>query len=969
MAEPDHPANCHDRLQELFNHPRQAFLVLDAQRRVTAFNPAAQVHLGALSGREVACGDDIAGFFNEDDREFIAGRVVRAAAGESTAEERQFRGPSGARLWLELSFSPVNVPGQEDVEAEEVLLGLLDISARIRGLDAVREQNDKLSRRLNCTRALARLAESALTLDDRLAVIKTALAVAGDGLEADRAAIYDVDFARGTAVPRCEWVNPECTRLGSSAVEFPLDGFRSAVQFMSLTHGWMQSHIEDQDQRLVDDGAARLLHEEMEIRSLLWYPFLFRGGGFSLLVLNHLRSAREWRALELEFLDACARLVRSALDRLEHEDQRGNAAESARGEEALYRAIVEDQTEMIWRHRPDRTITFVNAAFCRYFGRSREELVGSAFRPEVPAKEQALVDFHLAHLNHESPVSTVVHQVITGNQARWNQWTNRAILNASGEIIEYQSVGRDISEQRRAELGLRQSEEGFRQLIEEAPEGIFLLDMSGNFVDVNSRGCSLLGYTREEILVRNLRHMVPAVDADALPDQLSAVVAGSTLTGERLFQRKDGSFLPAEAIAKLLPNNRVLAILRDISERKRAEEALLESKAAAEAANDAKSQFLANMSHELRTPLTGILGMSELMLDTELDADQRDFTVTLRDCANNLLSIINDVLDFSKIEAGKLELDTVAFDPGVVVEDALYLLAERAQVKGIELVCALAPELPPMLIGDPSRLRQVLINLVGNAIKFTEKGEVEVRVSMDASQHARREGTNALRRIGLRFAVRDTGIGIEPQSKLFIAFSQGDASTTRRYGGTGLGLAISKSLVELMGGHITVTSTPGKGSTFAFTAMFTVAADQAPRAPRELTGRRCLLVIGNVAHRTALSASMSRLGLRVYEASDGARALAALASATEAGLRMDLVLVDARLPDCDGRELAVQMRAGPAGTRLPVIVATTLAERSVGDDVIPLVKPIKQARLLEALLLALASAPADVHDMTKTMKL
>jgi two-component system sensor histidine kinase/response regulator len=454
-----------------------------------------------------------------------------------------------------------------------------------------------------------------------------------------------------------------------------------------------------------------------------------------------------------------------------------------------------------------------------------------------------------------------------------------------------------------------------------------------------------------------------------LPDQLSAVVAGSTLTGERLFQRKDGSFLPAEAIAKLLPNNRVLAILRDISERKRAEEALLESKAAAEAANDAKSQFLANMSHELRTPLTGILGMSELLLDTELEADQRDFTVTLRDCANNLLTIINDVLDFSKIEAGKLELETVAFDPGVVVEDALYLLAERAQAKGLELVCSLAPDLPTMLIGDPSRLRQVLINLVGNAIKFTDKGEVEVRVAMDASLHHRREVPGAPRRLGLRFAVRDTGIGIDPQSRLFIAFMQGDASTTRRYGGTGLGLAISKSLVELMGGQITVASTPGKGSTFTFSAIFSVAADQGPRAPRELAGRRCLLVIGNAAHRSALSASMSRLGLRVYEAADGARALAALASATEAGLHMDLVLVDALLPDGDGREMVTQMRAGPAGAQLPVIVATTLAERAVGDNVIPLVKPIKQARLIEALMQAVASVPSDVQDLTKTLKL
>jgi PAS domain S-box-containing protein len=952
-------------LQALFNNPLQAFLVLAKDRRVLAFNSSAQTHLRALSGRELAENDSLDAFFGEDDRDRIAESWARALAGESTVEERQFRGPSGARLWLELSFSPVHEGGTPMA----VLLGMLDISARVRALEGVKEQNDKLARRLACSRALSRLAEVALTGEDRGSILKATLAIAGDSLEADRAAIYDVDFARGTAVPACEWINPECTRLGVGAAEFALDAFKSAVQFMALTHGWMQSQAEDPDQRLVDDGAAKLLHDEFEIRSLLWFPFLFRNGGYHLLVLNHLRGSREWRALELEFLDAVARLARAALDRLEREQERGQVGDALRENEARYRTIVEDQTEMIFRHKPDRTITFVNAAFCRYFGKSREELVGTRFRPEVPPKEQALVDFHLAHLDPENPVSTVVHQVMIGGNLRWNQWTNRAVFDAHGRVTEYQSVGRDISEQRRAEQALRRSEEGFRLLIEEAPEGIFLLDLAGNFVDVNSRGCALLGYTRGEILARNIRHMVVEDDRESLPDQLTSVRAGSTLSGERQFLRKDGSLLPAEAIAKLLPDNRILAILRDISERKRAEEQLLESKAAAEAANEAKSQFLANMSHELRTPLTGILGMSELLLDTQLDADQRDFTVTLRDCANNLLAIINDVLDFSKIEAGKMELETVAFDPGVVVEEALFLLAERGQAKGVELVCALAPDLPPMLIGDPSRLRQVLINLVGNAIKFTEKGEVEVRVAIEQLLWNRRDPPGTPKRISLRFAVRDTGIGIDAQSKLFKAFSQADASTTRRYGGTGLGLAITKSLVELMGGQITVASTPGKGSTFTFTAVFTIAEDAGPLPPRELAGKRCLLVIGNAAQRSALASSMGRLGVRVYEAPDGARAQAALASAADAGLRMDMALVDARLPDGDGIELAKKLRSGPGG-ELAAIIATTLADRHVEGDAIPLVKPIKQARLVEAMLQAVTgNGQADVQDFTKTMKL
>ncbi len=954
-------------LQALFHNPLQAFLLLDAERHILAFNPTALTHMRALSGQELQEGDFIDFFFGEDDLHQVTRHLDQALAGENVVEERQFRGKTGARLWLELSFSPVKEDGAPAPFG--VLLSVVDISARMRAIDALKEQNDKMARRLSCSRALARLAEASLTGSDRQSILKSTLGIAGDTLAADRAVIYDVDFARGHAMPLCEWLNPECTQIGRKAAEFALDTFKSAVQFMAVTHGWMQSHADDPDQRLIDDGASQLLHEEMDIKSLLWYPFLFRNGGFSLLVLNQVRAPRDWRALELEFLDACARLVRAALDRIDTAAERAQSDVTLRENEARYRTIVEDQTEMIYRHRPDRTITFVNEAFCRYFNKTREELIGSAFRPEVPSKEQALVDFHLAHLDPENPVSTVVHQVVLSGNLRWNQWTNRAVFDAAGTMSEYQSVGRDISEQRRAELALRRSEEQFRLLIEEAPEGIFLLDLAGNFVDVNERGCSLLGYNREEILARSIRHMVVEEDRETVPEQLAAVCSGTTVAGERRFLRKDGSILPAEAISKLLPDNRILAILRDISDRKRAEEALLESKTAAEAANEAKGQFLANMSHELRTPLTGILGMSELLLDTTLDADQRDFTVTLRDCANNLLAIINDVLDFSKIEAGKMELETVMFDPGVVVEESLYLLAERGQAKGVELVCTLSPDMPTSLIGDPSRLRQVLINLVGNAIKFTEKGEVEVRVSVEALQWNRRDPPGTPKRITLRFAVRDTGIGIEAQSKLFKAFSQEDTSTTRRYGGTGLGLAITKSLVELMGGTISVASTPGKGSTFSFTSQFTIAEDSGPQPPRELGGKRGLLVINNAAQRAALASTLTRLGMRVYEAADGARALLALSSAHAAELKMDFTLIDSHLPDTDGLALATAMRAQPHAAGLPVIIATTLAERHIEGDAIPLVKPIKQARLIEALLQAVIGAPADLQDFTKTMKL
>ncbi|MBA3708808.1 MAG: PAS domain S-box protein, partial [Planctomycetes bacterium] len=887
-------------LQALFDNPVQAFLLIDAERRVVAFNRTAQVHMQSVSGQLLEAGDSVDTYLSEQERDGFNHHFSRALAGENVTAERDFTTPKGLQLWFEMTFSPVKDPDGDSGEIIGVSLSVTDISVRTRPLEALKEQNLKLASRLSGARALARLGEAVMTGSDRPSILQAALSITADTLGSDRGAIYDVDFARGHATPLCDWSNPNVTVAKAEAAEFPLDRFRSAVQFMSVTHSWMQSHAADPDQRLIDDGSSQLLHGELDIKSLLWFPFLFRNGGFLLLVLNQVRAEREWRAIELEFLDSVARLTRSALDRIDLAAQRAHSDETLRENEARYRAIVEDQTEMIYRFTPDRTITFVNQAFCRYFNKRREDLVSSTFRPEVPARERPRVDFHLTHLDPENPVSTVDHQVVLANgDLRWNQWTNRALFDDAGHVTEYQSVGRDITEQRRTEIALRRSEEQFRLLIEEAPEGIFLLDLAGNFVDVNERGCSLLGYQRDEILARNLRHMLGEEDRVTLPDQLAKVCAGSTVSGERRFIRKDGSSLPAEAISKLLPDNRILAIVRDISERKRAERALLESKTAAEAANSAKGQFLANMSHELRTPLTGILGMSELLLDTTLDAEQQDFTATLRDCANNLLAIINDILDFSKIEAGKIELETIAFDPGMVVEESLYLLAERAQAKGIELVYTSTPDLPGSLIGDPSRLRQVLINLVGNAIKFTEVGEVEVRIGIESLNFNRRDPPGTPKRITLRFAVRDTGIGIEEQSKLFKAFTQADTSTTRKYGGTGLGLAITKSLVELMGGVITIASQPGKGSTFTFTSQFTIANDSSVAVPRELAGRRGLVVVGNAAQRAAIAATLTRLGMRVYEAADGPHALAALDSAHAADLRLDFTIIDALLSGRD----------------------------------------------------------------------
>ncbi len=380
----------------------------------------------------------------------------------------------------------------------------------------------------------------------------------------------------------------------------------------------------------------------------------------------------------------------------------------------------------------------------------------------------------------------------------------------------------------------------------------------------------------------------------------------------------------------------------------------------AELANKAKSEFLANMSHELRTPMNGVIGMAGLLLDLELGPVQREYAETIRASADTLLTVISDVLDFSKIEAGKLTFETIDFDLTEVVESTLDMLAERALAKKTELMMDLAPNVPRLLRGDPGRLRQILTNLTGNAIKFTDGGEVVVRVSLQ---------TESDTRVVLRFEMRDTGVGISPEAqlKLFQAFSQADSSTTRRYGGTGLGLAISKQLVVMMEGEIGVTSEPGKGSTFWFTAQFEKPArDKAP-VVAELGGWsnvRVLVVDDNATSRQILRHQIFTWKLQKGSAASGHEALRALRAAVAEGHPYDIALLDVEMPEMDGLTLARSIKAEPAiaGTRLialtPAGHAVAAAEmRAAGIDA-SLGKPVKQSRLFDCLVNVISNAEA-----------
>jgi PAS domain S-box-containing protein len=531
---------------------------------------------------------------------------------------------------------------------------------------------------------------------------------------------------------------------------------------------------------------------------------------------------------------------------------------------------------------------------------------------------------------------------------------------------EYRLSGfvRDLTERRRLENALRQLED-HRSILNFLDDGYIELDLRGNHLFANDAYCRIFGRTREEVLDPNYTKVTQnpvSVDIRKLYKQVYET--GAPINAFE-YEYKPGRFVEITVSLKRgadgKPNGYV-TLSRDTTHRKKHEQELARAKDAAEAANRAKSEFLANMSHEIRTPMNGIIGMTELALGTELSDEQRDFLLTVRSSADSLLAIINDILDFSKIEAGKVALDPHQFDLEECIAATMKGLAVSAHRKGLELAFHLDQEVPKELVGDAARLRQVLLNLVGNAIKFTERGEVVLRVTIQE-----RRGSE----LKLHFSVHDTGIGVasEQQAKIFEAFEQADTSMTRKFGGTGLGLAISKRIVQLMSGEIWMESQAGAGSTFHFTGRFTAAqaaAGVVPVSIEELDGIRVLIIDDNATNRWIVDKTVRQWGMVTDQADSGAAGLEKMDRALASDGPVQLIILDEQMPGMDGLEVLERMRAHPRFSGATVMMLTSADQsssaarcREMGVESY-LVKPIKPFDLQLAIRRALGMLKASV---------
>ena len=655
--------------------------------------------------------------------------------------------------------------------------------------------------------------------------------------------------------------------------------------------------------------------------------------------------------------------------------ERKRAEDALQDSELLYHSLVECLPQNIFRKDTQGRFTFANTRFCEVVGRNRADIVGKTDFDFYPAElARKYQDDDRRVVEARQAFETVEEHQTPDRGQIYVQVVKTPLYDADGNVIGVQGIFWDVTERKKIEEALAYERDLLRALLDNIPDGIYFKDRQSRILRVGRVLAQKFG-------VANADEAVGKTDFDffseeharaAFEDEQEIIRTGQPIIGKTEKETWPGRSNTWVLTTKMPLHNQsgeiigTFGISKDITPLKEAEQALATARDAALEAAKLKAEFLANMSHEIRTPMNCIIGMSGLLLDTDLGEEQRDFTETIRSSADALLIVINDILDFSKMEAGKLLVEHIDFDLAETVESTVELLAERAESKGIELVSWIHADVPRSLRGDPGRIRQVLTNLVGNAIKFTERGEVVVRITRQSE---------ADDPVVLHCAVSDTGIGVAPdvRNKLFQSFTQVDGSLTRKYGGTGLGLAISKQLVEMMGGEIHMTSTVGKGSTFWFTVRLERSPAGAPKpaaALPELAGRRMLIVDDNATTRQMLNYHAEAWKMVAATAGGPEEALELLRSGVEGGCPFDVVVLDLQMPGMDSLNLAQQVRSDPRLGRTRLLMLTSLglhldaeAWHRVGIDAY-LVKPVKVARLQESLAAIFGDRTSGSTDVT-----
>ena len=743
-------------------------------------------------------------------------------------------------------------------------------------------------------------------------------------------------------------------------MEFFVDQFDSAPPPSKLAKTRTDYVFRSAQPVLMTDELFRQLVDSGEVASLgtppaawLGIPLRTPSGVMGVLVVQHYTDSEAYSSADLEFLSSVGGQIALAIERK-------RAEEELRQSNSILTAVIEGTSDSIFVKDLESRYLMMNPAAADFLNRPVEEILGKTdgeLYPPETARQFALSDQKVTETGETEVFEGTAE---SAGLVRDYLCAKSVYRDLQGNIIGLVGISHDITERKHAEEKLKQSEQQLAEAQRLAHIGSWNWDLTTDALTWSVELYRILGVEPHDFDVSQSAFIVQLVH----PDDRDLVYEAATnaITNKQQFDihyrvtQPDGDERIVHSTGNVVFNEqgnaiRMFGTAQDVTERKQIETELKEARDVALESARLKSEFLANMSHEIRTPMNGVIGMTGLLLDSELTIEQRDFAETIQSSGDALLTIINDILDFSKIEAGKLQFETLDFDLNNAVESAVELLAERAHEKRIELASLIDSDLPTALRGDPGRLRQVLTNLIGNALKFTELGEVVVR--------ARKESEND-DSVVVRFTISDTGIGIPAaaQAKLFHAFTQADGSTTRKYGGTGLGLAISKQLVELMGGEIGVNSVPGKGSTFWFTGRFSKQLKPALELQTKVAGLenlRALIVDDNASNRTILSHQFDSWGMIHQEADSGMKALELLHTAVAQGVPYDLAVLDLMMPEMDGLELARTIKCDSALAGMHLVLLTSYGQR--GDSGIAreagvaayLTKPVRQSQLFNCL--------------------